>query len=334
MSATKFILLIQCVVFLLCMAVFMSEHALARNDLIDFDIAAQPLATALDSLAAQGGVQILLAEETVRGKQSQGLHGVFTVREALAELLKGSDLGFTFTTNDTVAVMAAGPLPAAPLAARGQKASPSDSSSTAQRLPDLFIVGGGIARGFQETLHEQAGAIHSLSGDDIERSDSRTTLDLIRRIPGVTAENYNQQGVAAAYSFRAFRLGHGIGAGSYLDGIPYNEINNPEGDGYPDYNTVLPESIERLEILKGLFSPRFGAYAQAGVLHFITKDRGDYSRLKLQFGSWNYRRGVLEVARESDGFFTYNAIATDQGDGYRDSSDFHGGIYSPASDTN
>lgn len=193
------------------------------------------------------------------------------------------------------------------------------------QLPDLVVVGGGIARGFQETLHDQPTTIHSIGADEIERMDSRTTLDIIRRIPGVSAEDYNQRGVAAAYSFRGFRGGHGIGAGSYLDGIPYNEINHLEGDGYPDYNTVLPETIERVEVLKGLFSPQFGGYSQAGVLHFITKERGDYSKLKLQAGSWGYRRGVLEVAKEHGKFFTYNAIGTDQGDGFRDHSEFHGG---------
>lgn len=195
----------------------------------------------------------------------------------------------------------------------------------AAEVETITVTGRSVARGLQDALHEQPGTIHAITAEDIEKIDSRNTLDLIRKIPGVTAENYNQSGVAAAYSFRGFRLGHGIGAASYLDGIPYNEINNPEGDGYPDYNTVLPESIERLEVLKGLFSPRFGAYAQAGVLHFITKERGDYSKVKLQSGAWGYQRGVAEIAREKGRFFTYNAISADQGDGYRDYSDFHTG---------
>lgn len=207
----------------------------------------------------------------------------------------------------------------------GSSAQPEQGPGTPTTLPEILVEGASITRGFEETLHEQPATIHSISGEDIEKMDSRTTLDLIRRIPGVTAENYNQQGVAAAYSFRGFRLGHGIGAASYLDGIPYNEINNPEGDGYPDYNTVLPESIERLEVIKGLASPRFGAYAQAGVLHFITKERGDYSKLKLSTGSWGYHRGVMEIARNKDRFFTYNAISTEQGNGYRNHSEFSGG---------
>lgn len=202
---------------------------------------------------------------------------------------------------------------------------PSEEESTeVTKLPDI-IVTDRLVKGFEEELHEQPATIHSIPADEIEKMDVKRTLDLIRRIPGVTAENYNQQGVAAAYSFRGFRLGHGIGAASYLDGIPYNEINHVDGDGYPDYNTILPESIERLEVIKGLSSPLYGGYAQAGVLHYITKDRGDFNKVKLSTGSWNYYRGVAEIAREYDRFFTYNAVSTEQGDGYRDHSEFNGG---------
>lgn len=202
--------------------------------------------------------------------------------------------------------------------------SSEEQSSPVTKLPDI-VVTDRLVKGFEEKLHEQPATIHSISADELDNMDVKRTLDLIRRIPGVTAEDYNQQGVAAAYSFRGFRCGHGIGAASYLDGIPYNEINHVDGDGYPDYNTILPESIERLEVLKGLSSPLYGGYAQAGVLHYITKDRGNFNKIKLSTGSWNYHRGVAEIAREYDRFFTYNALSTEQGDGYRDHSEFSGG---------
>ena len=78
-------------------------------------------------------------------------------------------------------------------------------------------------------------------------------------------------------------------------------------------------------MIKGLSSPLYGGYAQAGTFHYITKDRGDYSKIKLSGGSWNYYRGVAEVAREYERFFTYNAVSAEQGDGYRDNSEFDGG---------
>ena len=194
----------------------------------------------------------------------------------------------------------------------------------AYKLEEI-VVSERLTKGLEEKLHEEPATIYSIEADEIEKMDVKRTLDLIRRIPGITAENYNQHGVAAAYSFRGFRAGHGIGAASYLDGIPYNEINHVDGDGYPDYNTILPESIERLEVIKGLSSPLYGGYAQAGTLHYITKDSGDFNKVKLSAGSWNYYRGVAEIAREYERFFTYNAVCAEQGDGYRDHSEFDGG---------
>lgn len=192
-------------------------------------------------------------------------------------------------------------------------------------IPEMVVKGSPLFSGFEKDLKDQPATIHSISDDEIERMDIRTTLDLIRRIPGVMAEDYNQQGVAAAYSFRGFRAGHGIGAATYLDGVPYNEMNHVDGDGYPDYNTILPESIKRLEVIKGLSSPLYGGYAQAGVLHYITKDRGDDTNVKLSYGSWKYQRGVFEISREYERFHTYNAIDFETGDGYRDHSEWQKG---------
>ncbi len=198
-------------------------------------------------------------------------------------------------------------------------------AAKSETMPEVVVIGEPLVKGLEEKLKEQPATIHSVYGNEIENMDIKRTLDIIRRIPGVMAENYNQQGVAAAYSFRGFRAGHGIGAGCYLDGIPYNEINHVDGDGYPDYNTILPESIEKLEVIKGLFSPIYGGYAQAGILHYITKDRGNDTKLKLSTGSWNYQRGVVEISREYEPFYTYNGIDFERGDGYRDHSEWQKG---------
>ncbi len=198
-------------------------------------------------------------------------------------------------------------------------------AAKAERMPDVIVIGEPLVRGLAEKLKEQPATIHSVYGDEIDKMDIKRTLDIIRRIPGVTAENYGQQGVASAYSFRGFRLGHGVGAGCYLDGIPYSEINHVDGDGYPDYNTILPESIEKLEVIKGLFSPLYGGYAQAGILHYITKDRGNDTNIKLSTGAWNYQRGVFEISREKDPFYTYNGIDFERGDGWREHSEWQKG---------
>ncbi|MEW6001169.1 MAG: TonB-dependent receptor [Nitrospirota bacterium] len=206
-----------------------------------------------------------------------------------------------------------------------EKEKEKKEEAKSEEMPEVVVMGEPLVKGLEEKLKEQPTTIHSVYGEEIENMDIKRTLDIIRRIPGVMAENYNQQGVAAAYSFRGFRAGHGIGAGCYLDGIPYNEINHVDGDGYPDYNTILPESIEKLEVIKGLFSPLYGGYAQAGILHYITKDRGNDTKLKLSTGSWNYQRGVFEISREFERFYTYNGIDFERGDGYRDHSEWQKG---------
>lgn len=57
-----------------------------------FDMAAQPLAAALDQFARQAGLQLVFAPELAAGRQAPALHGQLPLREALDSLLKNSGL--------------------------------------------------------------------------------------------------------------------------------------------------------------------------------------------------------------------------------------------------
>ena len=57
-----------------------------------FDMAAQPLAAALDQFARQAGLQLVFAPELAAGRQAPALHGQLPLREALDALLKNSGL--------------------------------------------------------------------------------------------------------------------------------------------------------------------------------------------------------------------------------------------------
>ena len=82
----------------------MANTAYAEEQKHHFDIPAQALGSALQTLAAQSGAPMLYAEQTAAGKQSQRLVGDYTTAEAADKLLAGSRLDHSVAENGTVTV--------------------------------------------------------------------------------------------------------------------------------------------------------------------------------------------------------------------------------------
>ena len=82
----------------------MASTAYAEQQKHHFDIPAQSLGSALQTLAAQSGAPMLYAEQTAEGKQSRRLNGDYTTAEAADKLLAGSGLVHSVAENGTVTV--------------------------------------------------------------------------------------------------------------------------------------------------------------------------------------------------------------------------------------
>ncbi len=64
----------------------------AQDELVRFEIAAQPLAGALDAYSATTGLEVFYDGALVAGQRSHAIHGVLEPKAALRELLAGSGL--------------------------------------------------------------------------------------------------------------------------------------------------------------------------------------------------------------------------------------------------
>lgn len=145
-----------------------------------------------------------------------------------------------------------------------------------------------------------------------------TPIDILKQSPGITVLQYNQGGLATAFQMRGFReASHGPDAAIYLDGVPLNET-----DGYADTNIVIPDEIERIEVIKGPVSALYGNYASAGVVHFHTIKQGDFTRLRYRTGSFNTADAVAVVARQDGRLDHVYALQNFHSDGYQDNSDW------------
>jgi hypothetical protein len=74
----------------------------AQRSLIQFDIPAQSLATALDAFCRAAGVQVLYDSQLASGRRSNRVAGSFTPEVALQALLQGTDLTVHYTPSDDI----------------------------------------------------------------------------------------------------------------------------------------------------------------------------------------------------------------------------------------
>lgn len=137
-----------------------------------------------------------------------------------------------------------------------------------------------------------------ITQDELHNQFLEKPLYIMEKVPGVVIQDYGQGAVASAFSMRGLRLGHNTGVAIFMDGVPLNESTS-HGDGYGDFNAVIPDDIAYVEVIKGPSSALYGQFARAGVVNIVTKHRGDFSRVKLGIGSWNRQRFQMSMGQET-----------------------------------
>lgn len=85
----------------LCMSVVAMADDLPE---IRFDIAPQPLRQALLEFSEQARIQLILAADTEDIPISQGVAGLMTAQDALAQLMEGTGLEYHFSSGNTVTI--------------------------------------------------------------------------------------------------------------------------------------------------------------------------------------------------------------------------------------
>src|SRR5260221_11291261 len=101
-----------------------SGAAAAQSASLEIDIAPQALGTALLQLAEKYQLQILFSPEAVKGVNTSGAKGRYTVSEAVAKLIEGTPLTYSFNGKDTVVVR--------PAAAAGAGQNPTPAATAAR----------------------------------------------------------------------------------------------------------------------------------------------------------------------------------------------------------
>ena len=165
-----------------------------------------------------------------------------------------------------------------------------------------------------EPLSDAAAAVYVISHDAIIRSGATTIPEILRLAPNLEVAQLNA--TTYAISARGFNVGNNASmSDKLLVLIDGRSVYTPLFAGvYWDMQGVLPEDIERIEVISGPGGTLYGANAVNGVINIITRKSSDTQGGFLEAGGGNLQRGgALQYGGKVGDNLTYRAYV----DGYQ-----------------
>ncbi len=165
--------------------------------------------------------------------------------------------------------------------------------------------------------------------------------EILETVPGVIITQHAGGGKANQYFLRGFNLDHGTDIAIFIDDMPLNLPSHAHGEGYADFNTVIPEFVKGVDFEKGPYYGDVGNYGAAASAHVEYFQTIPHNFFKLEGGMYGYGRAVFGASRklgngsllyggeayhdngpwtQEDNYYKYNGLVTysqgGDGDGF------------------
>lgn len=171
--------------------------------------------------------------------------------------------------------------------------------------------------------------VNIVTKEDLEKTPVTNYLDIFRKIPGVYVSKYSSAFMGDRISMRGFTGNHSREVAVFVDGMPMNMLDLVPG--YADLEWLVPEMVERIEVIKGPFSALYGDFTLGGVINIITK-KVDQPSVGFYGGTYGTVQGVgvLSDPSWSSSLKNITPFLVWEGysrDGYRDNSNYDRGQF-------
>jgi len=159
------------------------------------------------------------------------------------------------------------------------------------------------------------GSVDLINRDQLRNEHVNLTMDLFKKVPGVTFSRFNQGIIAADIAIRGFNAEGTMPATKLLiDGIPSNLHV-----GVPEMDALFPMEIDHIEVVKGTNDPRYGLLNVAGNINMTS--RRDISReVEVLAGSFDTYEAQGYAGLESGDWSQHYFLGRRDTDGYRDNA--------------
>lgn len=161
-----------------------------------------------------------------------------------------------------------------------------------------------------------------------EVSNAREPGEIIRALPGMDFVFYGQGGIPSGPSVRGYTdRNFGQDIAGFIDGIPLNLFGFVASHGALDLTSILPQAIDRIELIRGPFNARYGDFHRGGSLNFVTKSRISHPSVDVSVGSFSTARTTLTYGRDPDsgsgGLPFFTTLEGYRTDSYSDNSNLY-----------
>lgn len=268
---------------------FAQSETRAPSETRSFAIPAGPLGPALVQYGRQAGLQVTYLAAAAAGKTTAGFSGVATRQQAIARILAGSGLAYSFPNAATVAITA----PADPASGPAQ-------AGGAILLDTLQVDGDGTV-GFVATrteagtktntpLIEVPQSISVVTREELDVRAVQTDPEALTYTPGIYAQPFggaqNQQN--PYYIIRGFPSAQG---GSYVDGLI----------SYINYR-YEPFGYSRYDVVRGPSSTLYGQSDPGGLVNRDSKlpTAQPFGEIQLQAGNFQRYQGAFDFGGPAD----------------------------------
>ncbi len=257
-----------------------------QNKVIDFNIPAQSVDTALLAYSDLADMQMIVDADTVRGKQSPGATGRMDIAKALDSILQSTGLSYEFMSSNTVTITTS-KTKATP-SGGDENSEPDESSSgdnpgnlgRSAELEEILVTAEKKSSNIQDTPISVA----AFTSDHLARSGIEDIYDIGLFTPGLIV---NSEIVGKIYirgiGTENLTIGGDPGVPVHVDGAYVGRTSAAIFDLY---------DVERVEVLRGPQGTLYGRNATGGSVNIISKAPTDelYSSASLQYGNYDRLR--------------------------------------------
>lgn len=253
-------------------------HAAAQPaPVYQFDIPAENLSQSLKDFSAASSQQIVFSDDAIGVRKAPALHGSYTIDQALAILLTGTDLHVETSKSGVLMVK-----PKNAQAASEEGAAAPESN--APEAPETVVVTGTNIRG----AYPESSPLQSYSRDQIKATGATTVTEFFEELPS-NFNSLSSYAINAANSDQSQYFANGIdlrglGVGTTLVLLNGRPLAPSSSGTTPDISLLPLDIIKKVDILTDGASAIYGADAVGGVVNFTLRDDFDGAETVAGYG--------------------------------------------------
>lgn len=157
----------------------------------------------------------------------------------------------------------------------------------------------------------------------IRETPAYNNYDLLRQTAGVEVHDQGQgPGFGSDLSIRGFSSDHSTDIALWIDGVPINEPINGHAEGYNDWNLLMPQAVQQIDVIKGPTSALYGNFALAGTVNVLTIKQKEGTDLTVDGGSYGRLEGSVLTGFVHGSTSGVLGIRAQREDGWRPNSGY------------